>query len=418
MPFGGSLLRLAVAAEPVTPPESAEVADEAAAIQAALDQPIGCAPLAGIVKPGESVVIVVNDITRLARSELFLPLLAHTLNAAGVPDSDIAIVFALGTHRAQSEAERRAIVGEAIYRRIRTYDHDGGDDANLVEVGTTSFGNRVEINRRVWEADRIVLTGEIIFHQIAGYSGGRKSLVPGVAGNRTTTYNHRMVLDSRCRAGVLAGNPAHEDMLEGCRMVGPDFLLNWVLSPTGRLLHVTAGHFEQAHLEGCRAAAHMLRTPVQCPYDLVIASAGGAPLDIDLRQAHKGMEHACAALRPGGSLYYYAECADGLGSAMLEDYLKTYGSEDEMERALRRNFVVGGHKALWLARLGRRYDIHLVTNLDPGLVERCGFQAVRPAAHEKRLRELLREKSPGRVAVMPHAGFTLPAVAGFGEEIQ
>ncbi len=418
LPFGGSVLRLPVAGEPIRPPESATVADEAGAIQSALDHPIGCALLAGIVKPGESVVIVVNDITRLARSDLFLPPLVNTLNAAGVSDSDMDIVFALGTHRAQTEAERRAIVGEEIYRRIRAYDHDGGDDANLIEVGTTSFGNRVEINRRVLEADRIVLTGEIIFHQIAGYSGGRKSLVPGVAGNRTTAFNHRMVLDPRCRAGVLAGNPAHEDMLEGCRMIGPDFLVNWVLSPTGKLLHVTAGHFEQAHLEGCRAAERLLRTPIECPYDLVIASAGGAPLDIDLRQAHKGMENACAALRPGGSLYYYAECGDGLGSAMLAHYLKTYGSDDEMESALRRNFVVGGHKALWLARLGRRYDVHLVTNLDPGLVERCGFQAVRPAAHEKRLSELLREKAPARVAVMPHAGFTMPALTGFGKEMQ
>lgn len=415
LPFGATSLALPVEAEPITPPQSATLADEAAAIQRALDHPTGCAPLAALVKPGERVAIIVNDITRLARSDMFLPPIVDTLNRAGIPDAGIFIVFALGTHRAQSEAERRAIVGDAISRRIAMYDHDGNDDADLVYVGTTSSGNRVEINRRVYEADRIILTGEIIFHQIAGYSGGRKGLVPGVAGNRTTTFNHRMVLDPRCRAGVLAGNPAHEDMLEGCRLVGPDFLVNVVLSPAGKLLYVAAGDVEQAHLDGCRAADRLLKTSIECPYDVVIASAGGAPLDIDLRQAHKGMENACAALRPGGMLYYYADCSDGLGSAKLEQYLKMYASDAEMECALREHFVVGGHKALWLARLGRRYDVHLVTNLDPAMVAHCGFRAVRPGEHEQRLLELLRRKPVSRIGVMTHAGFTVPAVRNLGE---
>jgi nickel-dependent lactate racemase len=128
------------------------------------------------------------------------------------------------------------------------------------------------------------------------------------------------------------------------------------------------------------------------------------------------MENACAALRPGGLLYYYAECADGMGSAMLEQYLNTYSSDVEMERALRENFVVGGHKALWLARLGRLYDVHLVTRLDPKIVARCGFHAVRPEEHESRLRELLKRAAPGRVGVMPYAGFTAPALRDSGRK--
>ena len=405
-------MQLPLAADLIVPPAITPISDEVAAIQQVLDRPIGAAPLARIVKPGETVVIVVNDITRLARSDRILPPVLETLNRAGIPDKDIAIVFALGTHRGQTEAERCSIVGDAIHGRVRLYDHDGADDANLVEVGTTSFGNRVEINRRVYEADRIILTGEVIFHQIAGYSGGRKSLIPGVAGNRTTLFNHRMVLDPRCLPAMLDGNPAHEDMLEGCRLVGPDFVVNWILGPGGTLLYVTAGHFEQAHRDGCRAADRLLRAPIEASYDLVIASAGGAPLDIDLRQAHKGMENACAALRPGGSLIYYAECGDGLGSAMLEHYLLTYRNAGEMERALHDDFVLGGHKAFWLARLGERYDVHLVTELDAGLVERCGFHAVRPARHCEYWGELMRHKAPARVAIMPHAGITVPAFHG------
>jgi nickel-dependent lactate racemase len=408
MPYGERRLSLRLEAGIIDPPASEPAPDETAAIQFALDHPTGSAPLASVMKPGETVAILVNDITRLARSDLFLPPIVDTLNRAGIPDADIFIMFALGTHRAQTEKEQRSIVGEEISRRIRMYDHDGNDDANLVLVGTTSFGNLVEVNRRVMQADRIVLTGEIIFHKIAGYSGGRKSLIPGVAGNRTTTFNHRMVLDPRCRAGVLEGNPSHEDLLEGCRMVAPDFMLNVVLNPKGELLYVAAGHFEEAHLEGCRAAERLLRTRLQCPYDVVIASAGGAPLDIDLRQAHKGMENACAALRPGGSLYYYAACGDGCGSPMLDEYLRIYAGEAEMEQALRANFRVGGHKALWLARLGRMYDVHLVTELDPQIVGRCGFKAVSPQEHENRLQELLEPRASARVGVMPHAGITVP----------
>lgn len=410
MPFGSGALLSPVEGELILPAAAEPLPDEVAAIQSALDNPVGCKPLADIIAPGESLVIIVNDITRLTRSDLFLPVIINTLNRSGIPDADISIVFALGNHRPQTEAEQRAIVGDAIWGRVRLYDHNSADDANLVTVGTTSFGNRVEINRRVYEADRIILTGEILFHQIAGYSGGRKSLVPGVAGNRTILFNHRMVLDPRVGPGRLDGNPAHEDMVEACRLVGPDFMVNWILGPGGKLLYVIAGDVELAHRDGCRAADHLLRTPIAAPFDLVVASAGGAPYDIDLRQAHKGMENACSALRPGGTLLYYAECGDGLGSAMLEQYLLAYGGAEEMERALRANFVVGGHKALWLARLAQRYDIHLITDLDPRLVERCGFHTVRPTEHIEYSRELLRRKAPGRIALMPYAGMTAPFV--------
>jgi lactate racemase len=351
----------------------------------------------------------VNDITRLARADLLLPPIVDTLNAAGIPDRDIFIVFALGIHRPQTDGERRLIVGDRIFNRIRSFDHISTDDENLVEIGTTSFGNRVEINRQVWEADRIILTGEIIHHLIAGYSGGRKSLVPGVAGFRTTTFNHRMIFDPNCCAGKLDGNPAHEDLLEACRLAAPDFLVNVVLSPEGRLIRVVAGHFDLAHREGCREVDRLLAFEIDRPYDLVIASAGGFPLDIDLRQAHKGLENACRALRPGGSIVFYAECPNGAGSQSFEDYVRRYSDEFEMRAALERDFAVGGHKAYWVARLGRLFDIHLVSALPPEFVRRCHFQPVDPSEHQVAIGRLLEIAGASeRVAVLPRAGFTLP----------
>jgi len=411
LPYGTAGLEVRLAADRLLPRPATPIRDETQAVFAALENPIGRPPLGRIVRPGERVAIVVNDITRLTRTDLILPPILETLNAAGIPDRDMFIVFALGIHRRQTDDERKQIVGEEVYARLRSFDHISTDDAGLVEIGTTSFGNRVEINREVWEADRIVLTGEIIYHLIAGYSGGRKSLVPGVAGFRTTTFNHRMIFDPNCRSGKLEGNPAHEDLLEACRMADPDFLVNVVLSPEGKLIRVVAGHYETAHLEGCRTVDEMLRVPLDTPYDLLVASAGGFPLDIDLRQAHKGLENACQALRPGGSILFYAECPNGAGIQSFADYINRYADDREMQAALERDFVVGGHKAYWVARLGRLYKVYLVSQLDPHFVRRCHFTPVSPQDHQAVLQDLLREAGPGaRVAVLPYAGFTLPAV--------
>lgn len=192
-------------------------------------------------------------------------------------------------------------------------------------------------------------------------------------------------------------------------MADPDFLVNVVLSPEGRLIRVVAGHYDLAHREGCRTVDRMLRVDLTEPYDLVIASAGGFPLDIDLRQAHKGLENACQALRPGGSILFYAECPHGPGIKSFEEYIQRYDDDFAMREALEREFVVGGHKAYWVARLGRLYDIHLVSGLDPAFVRRCHFTPVAPADHQAALQALVEKAGPqARVAVIPYSGVTLP----------
>ena len=390
----------------------APIADETAAVFDALNHPVGTPPLRDIVRPGERVAVIVNDITRLTRTDLLLPPVIETLNRAGIPDSGIFIVFALGIHRPQTGAERRKIIGDALFRRIRNFDHICTDEENLTTVGTTRFGNVVQINRQVMEADRIVLTGEIMYHLIAGYSGGRKSLVPGVAGFRTTTFNHRMIFQPRAAAGILDGNPAHEDLLEACRMIGPDFLVNVVLTPDGSLAHVAAGHYEQAHRAGCRVVDELLSAPLDRTYDVLVASAGGFPLDIDLRQAHKGLENACRALKPGGAILFFAQCPNGSGHPAFDAYVARYGNDEEMKRALLDHFEVGGHKAYWVAKLGREFDIHLVSDLPEEFVRRCHLKPVHPERHAEALNELIQTAGPSaRIGVIPHAGHTLPRVA-------
>ena len=178
LPFGETSIPVVVSGDLIRHRDVAAAEDEIAAVRAALARPIGTSRLRDLIKPGETVALIVNDITRLARSELMLPPLIDELNGAGIPDSQITVVFALGIHRGQTPDERRRIIGDDLYQRLRSLDHNAFDEQNLITLGKTSFGNTVEINRRVWECDRIILTGEIIYHLIAGYSGGRKSLVP------------------------------------------------------------------------------------------------------------------------------------------------------------------------------------------------------------------------------------------------
>lgn len=408
LPYGQGNIEVETDAHLIAHAGAPAIADEKDAVYEALAHPIGTPPLAEIVHPGERVCIIVNDITRLTRTDLLLPPVVETLNRAGIPDRDIFIVYALGNHRPQTDAERRSIIGDDLYRRIPNFDHISSDDSSLVTLGVTSRGNTVEVNRHVLAADRIILTGEIIFHLIAGYSGGRKSLVPGVAGTRTITFNHSMIFQPNCASGILDGNPAHEDLLEAARMGEPDFLVNVVLMPDGALARVVAGDFEQAHRAGCRVVDEALSAQVGEPYDLLIASAGGYPLDIDLRQAHKGLENACRALQPGGAILFFAQCPNGSGHPSFDDYVTRYPDDGAMQQALLERFEVGGHKAYWVARLGRLYDVHLVSDLPAHFVEQCHLHPVQVSEWPVRLRELLHGRK--RIGIIPHAGHTLPRV--------
>jgi nickel-dependent lactate racemase len=209
----------------------------------------------------------------------------------------------------------------------------------------------------------------------------------------------------------LEGNPAHEDLLEACQLLNPAFLLNVVLTPRGEVARAVAGHYDLAHREGCKFVDQMYRMPIPAPYDVVIASAGGYPLDIDLRQAHKGLENAARALRPGGALLYFADCPEGAGRETIERWVRRYASSAEMAEALRRKFVFGGHKAYWLARLAERARIFLVSSLPDSLVRACRFVPV--SDPEATLAAILAESSQApRVALIPYASYTLPTLQG------
>jgi nickel-dependent lactate racemase len=365
--------------------------------------------------PGENVVIVTSDITRYTASEQYLPLLVDRLNRRGIPDRDIVILIALGIHRPQTEQEHRAILGP-LHGRVTVIDHDCDDPAGLVVVGTTTGGIEVSINRRAVEADRLILTGVIGFHYFAGFGGGRKSILPGIASRQACLASHFSVLNPLpgsgkhplAITGCLDGNPVHQAMLEACAMVEPDLVLNTVLSPDKRVIAAYAGHWRTAHEEGCRFYREHFSFPNRRKADLVIVSCGGYPRDINLIQAHKSMEYASQALAEGGVMILLAECRDGFGHDTFFRWFH-HTRLDEFEAALRARYEINGQTAFSMLMKAQRFRIILVSGFSPRQVEAMGMI---PAASLEQALAKAEELLPAnwQALVMPEGGSVLPVL--------
>ncbi len=389
--------------------ETPPLADPAGAIRKALRTPIGSPPLAEVVQPGEIVCVLLNDPTRLANTDFFLPILLDELNRAGVRDGDIFGVFATGSHRPLTEAEMKAIAGRGA-GRIQLYNHDSRDEVGLAYAGRTSRGNEVYINRRVLEADRVILTGSVVYHFFAGFGGGRKALVPGVAGFQTIQANHGMMLEPGAEIGRLAGNPVHEDLVEAARLGSPDFLLNVVLDDARRFLGVFAGDFVAAHEAACGLVRQVYGVPLKAQADLVVAGAGGHPKDINVYQVQKAMDNAALAVRPGGVVVLLAECPEGHGNETYHRWMTTHRTPERIEAAIRERFELGGHKAYAVTRLMRRARFVLCSGMPPTLARELLFTpAANPREAVELALEMLGTRTPS-IVVMPDAGLTVPVL--------
>jgi lactate racemase len=288
--------------------------DEKAALSAGLRNPVGSPPLAGIVKPGDRVVIVHTDITRATPNDRILPVLLEELESAGVAREDITLLNGLGTHRPQTEAELRAMLGDRIVEQYRCLQHDCNDDANLVSLGVTSRGHPVRINRLYLDADIRILTGFIEPHFFAGFSGGPKAILPSLAGKESVYTNHglQMIADPRATWGVTEGNPIWMEMREVALRTNPTFLLNVTLNAKRQITGVFAGEMLAAHTAGCAHVKETAMVRVDEPYDIVITTNSGYPLDQNLYQSVKGMSAASQVVREGGAIIIAAACEDGL----------------------------------------------------------------------------------------------------------
>lgn len=389
-------------------PRVAPLQDPAASVRQALQAPIDHGPLREAVRAGERVCIIVNDSTRVARSDVFLPILLDELVGAGVKEEDIFIVFSNGSHRLMSRDEMATLAGPRVAERIAMYNHDCADEGNLVYRGVTSRGVPLYLNKKVCAADLRILTGSIVHHFFAGFGGGRKALVPGVAGHQTIKANHSMMLDEGAGLGLLEKNPVHEDLLEGAKMAGKSFLFNVVLNGDKEFLAVFAGDMERAHSLGCAFVGKAYGVELQKKADLVIASCGGYPKDINLYQTQKTLENAAQAMKEGGQIILLAQCGEGVGSPKYEEWAYKYQDFSQMENALKNNFELGGHKAYAYGRIFQRGRVVLVSDLPAPKVRRLGFT---PAASvEEAYGIVLEQERPELTYVLPQGSLTVPIV--------
>ncbi len=381
-------------------------ADEISVIENALAAPIGSRPLAEIVRPGQKVAIVTSDITRPCPSDRLLPPLLDELNRGGVGDADIRLVFGLGTHRSQSQAEQKSLVGENVFRRVQCVD---SDPADCVLVGETRRGTPVWVFRPVVEADVRVCVGNIEFHWFAGYSGGVKAIIPGVANAHTIRQNHRWMTQPGAVTAALDGNPVREDIEEAGEMVGVHFILNAILNESKTIVGAVAGHPRQAHRAGCQKLDECGLVTIDHPADIVIVSAGGHPKDLNLYQAQKALDNARPIVAPGGIIILVAECLEGMGHRVFEQWMHMPGGPEAIIAEIQREFVLGGHKAAAVAMTMRQARIALVSAMPADDVRAMGFL---PFANLGEAVEFaFTQFSTPRIAVMPEGGSVVPRVA-------
>lgn len=405
------------AAELLSSGASLEPGEPAELIRTALAAPIGTAPLAKIVQPGESVVIVTSDITRATGSEHYLPLLVAELETAGIQPDAITVIVGLGIHRKQTTEEHARILGP-LAGRVRIIDHDCDDEAQLVDLGTTADGLPVQINRRVLEADRIIVTGTIGIHYFAGFGGGRKGLVPGVASRQTCMATHYKVFNPPETGGkhplaapaVLEGNPVHAAILAAARKVQPDFLLNTVLTPDKRIAEVFCGDLEQAHTAGCDLARRLYTVEIAEPAELAVISCGGWPKDINFIQAHKALDYGVKALRDGGTAILLAECGDGFGNETFFDWFR-FQDLDAFETTLRAHYEINGQTAHSTLAKARRYRVILVSRFS---AEQTAAMGMEKAEDLDAALRMAYEKLPARprTVVIQNGGMLLPVLKG------
>jgi nickel-dependent lactate racemase len=385
LPYGRGVLELRLPASLIPCLRRAEAASVEAlpeplpALEEALLNPIGSAPLPEALRGRKRIVVVVSDPTRSVAYPTWLPWLLDFIRRHADSGSTVTLLMGGGTHEPPSPEEARAFLGvseDVIF-------HDSRDESLLVSLGDSTRGTPITANRLGAEADLIIATGAVGYHYFAGFTGGVKAVFPGLGGFDAVVANHGLCLDLEAHhfaagvaPGALDGNPVYEDLLEVVPRLPPVFLVNTVLAEDKHPALFVAGDTVAAHRRACDFVDSHFRVGIGAPADLILLSAGGHPRDLSLYQAHKALKHAEGALAPRSRVLFFAQCPEGMGHPSFAewqplDYAATM-------QQLRAGYRPIGHLALSLRILAKLYDITLVTELDDETVEAWGFSWVSP----------------------------------------
>lgn len=370
-----------------------------------LRDPTDCQPLERMAHYGDSVAIVVDDHTRPAPTKLILPPILKELKKAGISKDNIHIIFGCGAHRKVKEQEAKNLLGEEIAEEIEWTSHDC-EAEDLVYLGTTSRGTRVKINPLVAKADLKILTGDICYHFFAGYGGGRKSISPGVASKEVLTKNHSMITHPKSEIGVLEGNPIHEDMVEGARFADHNIIVNVVQNTRKDIIKAFCGELESAFYEGVKFLDTIYRVKSD-KADIVIVSGGGYPKDINLYQAYKAIHNALPVINNNGAIIFVAECREGAGNKLFQEWMEEYNTVEQMKKQLEEDFIIGAHKAYYLAKALQKAKIYMITEIPPKELEKV-YKITAVKSVEEALEDAYNTmKKDAKIKVIPYGSAIL-----------
>ena len=415
LPYGGNPVQVEVPdyADVVYPKELPGVINVRSEIRRAMDNPIGTMRLSQLAQGKSDAVVIINDFTRPAPSDHMLEETLVDLKKAGIPEDSVTVLIACGNHRPTTKEEIQHMLGRDLSVRLCIVNHDCQDENNLTFLGDTDRGLPVWVNSLVVNSSLKILTGLISPHHGAGYSGGRKSVTPGVAGMKTLRKHHSFPIRSYQPAiGWLKGNPFHEEAVKMARMAGIDFILNVVKTSSGEVIEAVAGELEAAHEKGVETCEKACVIALPHKYDIVIVTPGGYPRDIDLHQSQKALSIAELVVDKGGLIVLIAECPDGAGK--FTEWLKRARSPKEViERFTREGFTPEhSSKAFMCARALEEHTVIMsCSGIEKNELEQMFFRS--SLSPQAAIDEALEIKGlDSRILVLPHAVNCMPNAQG------
>ena len=349
--------------------------NEKSIITSALLKPIKSTLLKNFIRKNEKVLIVIPDKTRLSRLRVVMPILLNELKHIGVEEENIGIIFANGSHPPQTEEEKMLLISKQRYINYKVFEHNAFDFEKVYYAGKTSFGTPIYLNKIIKEYDKIITIAAVSHHYFAGFGGGAKMILPGLAHQSTIEANHKRSiyenkLNSKCKSGELQGNPIYEDLIQVVKYCPPIFSINLVLDANGKIIIAKTGNIIEAHKKITNKLNKFYQIRIQRLADLVVCSCGGYPKDINIIQTHKTIYNAFRAIKKGGVIICFAECIGGIGS---NTFLKWFNACNEGLKNHESNYTLNAQTALSLRDKAKRVKIILISKLKKNLVKKMSL---------------------------------------------
>jgi len=383
-------------------PNHVEINDESECISQAISNPHGCMLFSQFIDRVKKILIIINDGTRPTPTEKVLDSIYNVIQ-----NRDIYFLIATGTHRSPVKQELRKILGK-YYERYRNniLVHDA-DNSEMVKAGVTDLGTEVYYNKIIYDFDRILCISSVEPHYFAGFTGGRKSFLPGVTSFKTTEMNHKLALDPATKILKLSGNPVHEDMSQALKFFGTKniFSVQTVLNRKGHIYYTAAGNIEKSFIAAAEKCLDVYSIPIREKADIIIAVVT-SPMDINLYQSHKAMQHARLALKPGGIIILVSPCSEGMGNTIFSRLLRSSATQDQLLKNAEKNFILGTQTAVKFAELSKEALLWGVTDMDTDIIRNIFMKPFKTL--QQAMEEAITVKPDGKVLVLMNATLTVP----------